>query len=76
MGPDGHRVARYPEAALLLNILAHASKHDRHPSEVYEDYLEHPREYRLRWTYDAWAAERENQEMERARSEGKRGNRP
>lgn len=58
---------RFPQAALLVLILSHASRHDRRPTEVWEDYLAHPREYQLVWTFEAWRAEREQEEVERLR---------
>ena len=58
---------RYPQAALLVTILGHASRHDRRPSEVYDDYLDRPREYQLVWALEAWRATREQEEIDRLR---------
>lgn len=49
----------FPGAALFTNIVATASKHGKHPDDVYEDYLRRPEGYWYVWTYEAWMAERE-----------------
>jgi hypothetical protein len=48
-------------------LVAFASKHGRRPSEVYDDYLEHPQDYRLIFAWDAYEAEEERKAYDEAR---------
>jgi hypothetical protein len=57
---------------LLALIVEYASKHGRRPSAVYQDYLEHPRDYQLIWSYENWRAEEQKKEMEQAQSKARR----
>lgn len=65
MGANGVRVAKYPGAMLFTLIARHAAKHDRLPSEVYQDYLAHPRDYRIVWSYESYEAHEEAEELKR-----------
>jgi len=75
MGPTGAQVATYPGAAFLAEIVGYASKHGRRPSEVYDDYLAHPQDYRLVFAWERVLGEEQEKaieaEKEKAKTKGR-----
>ena len=71
MGPDGSQVAAFPGAAFLGEIVGYASKHGRHPTEVYDDYLRHPHDYRLVFAWERVLAQEQEKAMEQLKDEHK-----
>lgn len=51
----------------MTQIIAHAERSHRHPSEVFADYLEHPADYRLVWRWRSYVNEQERKAAEDAR---------
>jgi hypothetical protein len=56
----------YPSAALATALVAWAYETHRLPSEVYADYLEHPRDYLLLFEYGHFSNERAEAERKKA----------
>src|SRR5262249_13547935 len=68
-GVFGRQVATFPNAATLLWILGWCSRHGKNPAEFYEqDYLARPRSWNLLAAFEMWQAEREEKQMEDART--------
>ena len=61
------RISKYPGAALLTSIVAYASEFGRRPSDVYDDYLAHPKDYELIFSWRAYLAEVQKEEVKKQR---------
>ena len=52
-----------------------AAEFGRLPSEVYEDYLAHQKDYRLLFSYRSWHAKVEQEQYEKHKRAAERGSR-
>jgi hypothetical protein len=49
--------------------VAYASEHGRLPSDVWQEFCEHPRDYEILFAFDNWRAEEQEKARQRARQQ-------
>jgi hypothetical protein len=70
LGPGGIKVPQYPGAAFLAAIVEWANETGQMPDEVYEKYLKNPQNFKLLFAYRSYRAEKEREEIEKAKKKG------
>lgn len=70
LGRGGY-VPKYPGAAFLAFVVEWSDRHGKMPSEVFQQYLENPKDFQLLMAFRGYKAEKEKQEIEKAESKSK-----